>query len=107
MSLRRITLPRIGRHALQLDLGRAGRPDVPMTASCTCHIRRRSTATMPGYGDNRLHRFSTAVTVRGVQDEPAELSCDLVAGWLRRHWAVAPVEVSYAPVGFGGYQGRR
>jgi spectinomycin phosphotransferase len=38
-----------------------------------------------------------------VQDEPAELSCDLVAGWLRRHWAVAPVEVSYAPVGFGGY----
>lgn len=38
-----------------------------------------------------------------MQDEPAELSCDLVAGWLRRHWAVAPVEVTYAPVGFGGY----
>jgi spectinomycin phosphotransferase len=38
-----------------------------------------------------------------MRDEPAELPCDLVAGWLRRHWGLAPVEVSYAPVGFGGY----
>src|SRR5947207_9370814 len=53
-------------------------------------------AAMSGHGDGRLRRFSTAVTVRGVRDEPAELSCDLVAGWLRRHWAVAPVEVGYA-----------
>jgi spectinomycin phosphotransferase len=49
----------------------------------------------------RLH--VVGVTVVGVRDEPAELPCELVAGLLRRYWGPDPVEVSYAPVGFGSY----
>lgn len=38
-----------------------------------------------------------------VNDEPADLSCDLVGELLRRHWGLDPTRVEYAPVGFGSY----
>ncbi|MGW6199135.1 phosphotransferase enzyme family protein [Kribbella sp. NPDC055110] len=38
-----------------------------------------------------------------MRDEPAEISCDLVAGILKEHWGFQATEVVYAPVGFGSY----
>jgi spectinomycin phosphotransferase len=38
-----------------------------------------------------------------VRDEPAELSRATVRELLRRHWDLEPVELRYAPVGFGSY----
>ncbi|MFD3406291.1 phosphotransferase enzyme family protein [Kribbella sp. NPDC058693] len=38
-----------------------------------------------------------------MRDEPAEISCELVAGILNGHWGFDVAAVSYAPVGFGSY----
>lgn len=41
--------------------------------------------------------------VAGVRDEPAALTRQLVAGFLRTHWGIEAVKLEYAPVGFGSY----
>lgn len=38
-----------------------------------------------------------------MRDEPAEISCAMVTGFLREHWGFQPSDVTYAPVGFGGH----
>jgi spectinomycin phosphotransferase len=38
-----------------------------------------------------------------MRDEPADISCDLVAAILSEHWEFQPATVTYAPVGFGSY----
>jgi spectinomycin phosphotransferase len=38
-----------------------------------------------------------------MKDEPAEISPDLVAGILNKHWGFEATEVAYAPVGFGSH----
>jgi spectinomycin phosphotransferase len=38
-----------------------------------------------------------------MRDEPVELSCEQVAGWLRECWGIEPAAVTYAPLGFGSY----
>jgi spectinomycin phosphotransferase len=35
--------------------------------------------------------------------EPAEISCDLVTGFLSKYWDFRPTDVVYAPVGFGSH----
>jgi spectinomycin phosphotransferase len=44
-----------------------------------------------------------AARVAEIKDEPAEISPDLVAGILNKHWGFAAMEVAYAPVGFGSH----
>ncbi|HEY3562697.1 MAG TPA: phosphotransferase [Kribbella sp.] len=36
-----------------------------------------------------------------MRDEPDDISCDLVSGFLSEHWGFHAAEVTYAPVGFG------
>ncbi|GAB3940174.1 hypothetical protein GCM10029976_057470 [Kribbella albertanoniae] len=38
-----------------------------------------------------------------MRDEPGEISCDLVAEMLSKHWGFRAGEVVYAPVGFGSH----
>lgn len=38
-----------------------------------------------------------------MNDEPADLPCELVGELLRRHWGLATTRVEYAPVGFGSH----
>jgi spectinomycin phosphotransferase len=44
-----------------------------------------------------------SATVCGVRDEPTELSRALVRELLHRHWRMEPVDLRYAPVGFGSH----
>lgn len=38
-----------------------------------------------------------------MRDEPAEISPDLVTGFLNEHWGLRAVDVTYAPLGFGSH----